>query len=256
MTQKAPGKAFRKGISIKQLMTMFPDEEKARQWIEDQIWPQGPYCPHCGSFNVQHPISHRTMTHRCRDCDNRPQFSLKTGTVMQGTKLGYRDWAIAIYLAVTNLKGVSSMKLHRELEITQKSAWHLAHRLREAFNGGNPVFTGPSEADETYIGGKEKNKHSKKKKRAGRGAVGKTAVVGIKDRATGQVTAKMTKQTDGETLRNYVHENTEDGSTVYTDDATAYKGLKNRTHETVKHSVSEYVNGMAHTNGIESFWSM
>ena len=157
MTKKAPGKAHREGISLKKLMAMFPDEDAARQWIEAQVWPDGPYCPRCGSFNVQCGIKHRSMTHRCRDCPNRPQFSLKTGTVMQGTKLPYRDWAIAIYLLATNLKGVSSMKLHRDLEITQKSAWHLSHRLRKAFENGNPLFTGPVEADETYIGGKRKN---------------------------------------------------------------------------------------------------
>ena len=256
MTQKAPGKSYRKGISLKKLMVMFSDDDKAREWIENQIWPNGPHCPHCGSFNVQHPIRHRTMTHRCRDCPNRPQFSLKTGTVMQGTKLGYRDWAIAIYLLSTNLKGVAAMKLHRDLEITYKSAWHLAHRLREAFASSNVVFAGPSEADEVYMGGKEKNKHAAKKKRAGRGAVGKTAVVGIKDRATNQVRAKVVKETDAKTLQGFVQANTEDGSTVYTDDATAYKGLKDRQHESVKHSAGEYVNGMASTQGIESFWAM
>ena len=214
MTQKAPGKSYRKGISLKKLMVMFSDDDKAREWIENQIWPNGPHCPHCGSFNVQHPIRHRTMTHRCRDCPNRPQFSLKTGTVMQGTKLGYRDWAIAIYLLSTNLKGVAAMKLHRDLEITYKSAWHLAHRLREAFASSSVVFAGPSEADEVYMGGKEKNKHAAKKKRAGRGAVGKTAVVGIKDRATNQVRAKVVKETDAKTLQGFVQANTEDGSTV------------------------------------------
>ena len=143
MAHKAPGKSDREGISLKKLMRMFPDDEAARKWIEAQVWPDGPYCPHCGSTNVQTPIKHKTMTHRCRDCPKRPQFSLKTGTVMQGTKLPYRDWAIAIYLLATNLKGVSSMKLHRDLEITQKSAWHLSHRLRKAFENGGPLFAGP-----------------------------------------------------------------------------------------------------------------
>ena len=154
MAHTAPGKSDREGISLTKLMRMFPDDAASRRWIEAQIWPGGPYCPHCGSVNVQHPIKHRSMTHRCRDCQNRPQFSLKTGTVMHGTKLGYQTWAIAIYLVTTNLKGVSSMKLHRDLEITQKSAWHLSHRLRKAFENGGPLFTGPVEADETYIGGK------------------------------------------------------------------------------------------------------
>ena len=105
-----------------------PAEEAAREWLESEIRPGGPHCPHCGSANVRCGIRHRSMTHRCRDCPNRPQFGMKTGNVMQGTKLGCRDWAIAIHLLTTNLEGVSGMKLHRDLEITRKSAWHLLHR--------------------------------------------------------------------------------------------------------------------------------
>ena len=256
MAKKGPGKAYREGISLKKLMRMFPDDDKAREWIEKQIWSKGPHCPHCGSFNVQTPIKHKTMTHRCRDCPKRPQFSLKTGTVMQASNLGYQVWATAIYLLSTNLKGVSAMKLHRDLEIAYTSAWHLAHRLRQSYSDDVAIFAGPTEADEVYMGGKEKNKHSRKKTRKGRGAVGKTAVAGIKDRATNQVRAKVIKDTDAKTLQGFVSDHTEDGSTVYTDDATAYKGLKKRRHETVKHSVGEYVNGMASTQGIESFWAM
>ncbi len=130
---KAPGKAERKGISVIELMEMFPNDEISRKWFEGVRWPNGPECPHCGSANVQAGIKHRSMTHRCRDCEDRKMFSLKTGSVMEGSKLGYQKWAIAIYLLTTNLKGVSTMKLHRDLAITQKSAWHLAHRLRAAW---------------------------------------------------------------------------------------------------------------------------
>ena len=133
MASKAPGKANRKGISLVQITNMFPNDEAAEKWITEQRWPDGPYCPHCGSLNVQSGIKHSSMTHRCRDCSNRPMFSLKTGTVMRGTQLGYREWAIAIYLMSTSLKGVSSMKLHRDLDVTQKTAWYLAHRLRESW---------------------------------------------------------------------------------------------------------------------------
>ena len=156
MAHKAPGKSHREGISLKKLMAMFPDDEAARVWFEKRMWPDGPYCPRCGSFNVQAGIKHKTMTHRCRDCEGKPRFSLKTGNIMEGSKLGYQTWAIALYLVATNLKGVSSMKLRRDLEITQKSAWHLAHRIRKTFESGNPLFAGPVEADETYIGGKRK----------------------------------------------------------------------------------------------------
>lgn len=256
MAHKAPGKSDRKGISLTKLFKMFPDDDAARQWFESRIWPHGPYCPRCGSFNVQCGIKHRTMTHRCRECEGKPRFSLKTGNVMEGSKLGYQTWAVAIYLVMTNLKGVSSMKMHRDLDITQKSAWHLAHRLRKAFENGAPVFTGPSEADEFYAGGKEGNKHAHKKQRLGRGAAGKVPVAGLRDRATKQVTAQVVPDTTKATLHRFVLERTEEGSTVYTDEAAAYRGLPGRRHETVKHGAGEYVRGMASTNGMESFWAM
>ena len=258
MAHTAPGKSHRKGISLVKLMRMFPDNDTAREWFESKIWPEGPHCPHCGSHNVQCGIKHKTMTHRCRDCEDRPMFTLKTGTIMEGSKLSYQTWAIAVYLVTTSLKGVSSMKLHRDLEITQKSAWHLAHRIRKAFEVGNPLFNGPVEADETYIGGKRKN--MPKAKRAaltGRGAVGKAAVVGVKDRETNQVVARHVEKTDAQHLAGHVASHTWAGRTAYTDECTAYNALNYHfKHEAVNHSAREYVRGMAHTNGIESFWSM
>ena len=257
MAQKAPGKSGRKGISLVQITNMFPNDEAAEKWITEQRWPDGPYCPHCGSLNVQSGIKHSSMTHRCRDCSNRPMFSLKTGTVMKGTQLGYREWAIAIYLMSTSLKGVSSMKLHRDLDVTQKTAWYLAHRLRESWKtDGAGMFGGPIEIDETYMGGSRKSMpKAKRKALKGRGPAGKTAIVGAKDRATNAVSAKVVENTDAKTLHKFVADNAADGATVYTDDASAYKGIP-FDHESVRHSVGEYVNGMAHTNGIESFWSM
>ena len=256
MVHKGPGKANREGISLTKLIRMFPDDDSARAWFEKQIWATGPHCPHCGSLNVQSGIKHKTMTHRCRDCDGRPMFSLKTGNIMEGSKLGYQVWAIAIYLVTTNLKGVSSMKLHRDLEITQKSAWHLAHRLRKAFEGGQPLFAGPIEADETYIGGKRKNMpKAKRRTMTGRGAVGKTAVIGTKDRDTNQVAARPVAAPDRPTLQAFIGEHAAPGAIVYTDEAAAYKGMPFE-HEAVTHSVGEYVRGQAHVNGMESFWSM
>ena len=207
------------------------------------------------SENVQSGAKHKTMPYRCREKECAKRFSVKTGTVMQNSNLDYQVWAIAIYLMVTNIKGVSSMKLHRDLSITQKSAWHLAHRLRTSWEANSAQFAGPVEVDETYIGGKEGNKHASKKANAGRGTVGKAALVGGKDRETNQVVAGSVKRTDKETLHGFVQAISDEGAQVYTDDATAYRGLP-RAHESVKHSVNEFVKGQAHTNGIESFWAL
>ena len=254
MAQKAPGKAHRKGITLLELARMFPDEVAARRWFEDILWPDGiRYCPGCGSDNT-HECSHAKMPYRCRSC--RKYFSVKTGTVMANSPIPLLKWVYAIYLDTTSLKGVSSMKLHRDLGVTQKTAWYMQQRIRAAFAALGPTvrFDGPVEVDETYFGGRERNKHERDKLKAGRGPVGKTAVVGARDRDTNKVTARVVKSTDKATLQGFVAEHAAEGAPVYTDEARAYEGLPN--HAAVRHSVGEYVDGHVHTNGVESFWSM
>lgn len=141
-------KAFRKGVSLPELFRMFPDAETARLWFEEQRWGGEPYCPHCGSFSVS-GTSHASMPWRCREKECRRRFSVRVGTPLQGSHLDYRTWVLAIYLLTTSLKGQSSMKLHRDLGVTQKTAWFLAHRIRRTFEEAPSGFSGPVEADET-----------------------------------------------------------------------------------------------------------
>ncbi|MDE0308369.1 MAG: IS1595 family transposase [Acidiferrobacterales bacterium] len=181
---------------------------------------------------------------------------MKTNSIMESSNLGYQVWAIATYLLTTNLKSVSSMKLHRDLKISQPAAWHLAHRIRKSFEENDQPFNGIVEADETYVGGLEKNKHWDKKLNAGRGAVGKKAVAGLKDRDTNQVTAKVIEYAKRKTLHDFIGDSVEEGSTVCTDDFASYQNMQDYDHRIVKHSVGKYVDENIHINGMESFWSV
>ena len=128
---KGPGKSYRKGMTILQLLDMFPDEETAKEWLEKIRWSDGPVCPTCGSTNYGETPAHRSMDYRCRDC--RKYFSVRKGTVLEASKVTLRHWVVTIYAAATSRKGVSSMELHREIGITQKTAWFLIQRVRRFF---------------------------------------------------------------------------------------------------------------------------
>ena len=255
MAGKAPGKSHRKGISLKAIMRMFPDDAAAEAWFAATRWPDGPHCPVCGSVNVQSGAAHKTMPYRCRERKCRKRFSVRTGTVMEASNLGYQEWAVGIYLSLTSLKGVSSMKLHRDLEIGQKAAWHLAHRIRAAHARDDAIMAGPIEADETHVGGRRANmSKAKRKARKGRGPVDMTTVAGVKDRATNRVAAKVVRDTSAPTLQSFVRDHAGEGAAIFTDEHGAYRGLPR--HEAVNHSAGEYVRGDVHTNGIEALWSM
>lgn len=252
---QAPGRADREGLSLIDLFEMFPDDATAEQWFEAQMWPDGPTCPVCQSQRHSVTRGKADMPYRCRDCHG--YFSVRKGTLMHSTKLGYQKWAIAIYQVATSLKGVSAMRLHRDLGVSYPTAWYLLHRIRGALESGALPMLGPVEVDETFVGGSEANKHESQRSRARGGVPEKAPVVGVKDRKTGKVKAKAIKRTDSATLRGFVREHAQPGSHVYSDGHSAYTLLEGEYHHrAVQHSAGTYVIEDIHTNGIESFWSL
>lgn len=232
---------------------LFPDEKAAVNFFEARRWNGRPYCPHCGSENVMSVTNGIPMPYRCRDC--RKHFSVRTGTVLAESKIPLHKWLMAIYALNMARKGISSVQLSKEIGVTQKTAWFLNHRIREAMISRGGLFSGEVEVDESYFGGKEKNRHASKKIDAGRGTAGKQAVFALVQR-DGATRAFPIDGTDRVKLQSAIVENVKRGSTVYTDQHSGYDELKGYDRQFVVHSVGEYVKGKIHTNGVESFWAL
>jgi transposase-like protein len=242
-------------ISTFQLFALIPDAEAAREYLEGRLWPKGVTCPSCVSRARITTFKNRKGVYRCGQC--KLDFTVRTGTIFERSHVPLHKWIYAMYLVVTWRKGISSMQLAKEIGVTQKTSWFMLQRLREACDDNGAKLHGIIEVDETFIGGREHNKHAKDKLHAGRGTVGKTAVVGLRQRG-GRTIAKSIKFVGKTTLQGAIRDHVLPGAIICTDEAHGYKGIEGEEygHYTVVHSAGEYVRNGAHTNSIESVWSL
>jgi transposase-like protein len=231
----------------------FCDEATCVAHFTESRFRNGEYCPHCHHDKIYKCGNGKR--YQCAKC--KQDFTIRTKTVFGDSKLPLRKWYMAIYLLANTSKGISSVQLAKHVGVTQKTGWFMDHRIRSAMKQNKGQLFGKIEADETFIGGLSKNMHAKQRRAAirGTGGTGKIPVFGMKSRA-GEVRAQVVPSVGSEILHKAIKENVATGSTLYTDQWVAYRGLREYRHDVVNHSLKEYVKGDCHTQGIDSFWAL
>jgi transposase-like protein len=241
--------------TLQEAILYFADPANCREYLVARRWPNGVTCPSCGSKNVNFMEKYNRWY--CREKHSAPQFTLKTGTIMEDSPIGLDKWMMAMWQIVNSKNGISSYEVHRAIGVTQKTAWFLDHRIRFALTQGSfNKSSGQIEADETFIGGKARNMHAhvRAKRITGTGGKDKTAVMGILERG-GKIVTKVVPNRKKKALQSEIREHVVAGSAIFTDALKSYEGMSEFQHEVIAHAVA-YVNGQCHTNGCENFWSL